>query len=640
MAKKRRAFRYYFQVNLTTIQGRITGGFLAVAFLSVSLIVANDYRWQQVSSLRKQEVTVFTPARTHAMALNKALQQGQSLLYKHDYELNGDGQAQDFAMGLTYLNDTCYQHIAALDTLSQQMEDEASMLFVDSLINHYAQLRLLTDSLVATGPKPMGQIFDRAENLGTLTQHLAQRQAVLLAQTEELYQKRRRRIPLLTTAQTTASVIISAAMATIVLISVLGSIRKLKYHIRSIATGQLPQPLPDTKNELQSISAALNELVENLRNITSFAEDVGKGKFNSNIAVFNNENALGESLANMRGRLQELANEQEQRRWYSEGMNEVSALVRQHASNLEALAQSVVKALKERLSGVQAALYTVENETKGAVITMQGSYAVDRHKFIEARIMPGEGLVGQAFLEAAPVHLREIPEDYIKIESGLGETIPKSILVQPLKYNDKIEGLIELTSLRHFSDDELAFIEAVSEVIGAAIAGLKVNNETRKLLEEAQQNAEAMQAQEEEMRQNAEELEATQEEMRRQVNAANEQQGMYEALLNNMEGIVFRSENDATWTKVYLNETVERLTGYAKEAFLEQGKSFGEVIHPDDLQRVSTESSKGLKANGSYEVAYRLLHKNGTVVKVVEKGRGQYNDQGGLTFIDGIILPQ
>ena len=85
----------------------------------------------------------------------------------------------------------------------------------------------------------------------------------------------------------------------------------------------------------------------------------------------------------------------------------------------------------------------------------------------------------------------------------------------PLQVNDEVEGILELASFRPFAPHEIDFLEKLGESVAAAIRNTRINEKTRSLLTETQQQAEEMRAAEEEMRQNMEELAATQEEMQR-----------------------------------------------------------------------------------------------------------------------------
>jgi GAF domain-containing protein len=103
----------------------------------------------------------------------------------------------------------------------------------------------------------------------------------------------------------------------------------------------------------------------------------------------------------------------------------------------------------------------------------------------------------------------------VRITSGLGEATPTSLLIVPLLNNGAVEGLLELASFHPFLDFEIAFIRKLAENMASAIATLKVNEKTRRLLEQSQQQAEELRAQEEEIRQNMEEMSATHEEIQR-----------------------------------------------------------------------------------------------------------------------------
>jgi methyl-accepting chemotaxis protein len=80
---------------------------------------------------------------------------------------------------------------------------------------------------------------------------------------------------------------------------------------------------------------------------------------------------------------------------------------------------------------------------------------------------------------------------------------------------EQVLGIIEIASFRALEDHHLTLMHKVSETIASTIASERINKQTGHLLEQSQQQAEELAAQEEEMRQNMEELSATQEEMQR-----------------------------------------------------------------------------------------------------------------------------
>jgi PAS domain-containing protein len=163
----------------------------------------------------------------------------------------------------------------------------------------------------------------------------------------------------------------------------------------------------------------------------------------------------------------------------------------------------------------QGGLFLVVEEGNRKYISMEACYAFDRKKFLHKTLEIGEGLVGQTYLEKQTIFLTTIPERYVTITSGLGSSAPQCLLVVPFILNDNVECIIELASFTQFKQYQLEFIEKLGESIASNISNMRINANTRRLLEETQTTTEELKAQEEEMRQNMEELTATQEEMAR-----------------------------------------------------------------------------------------------------------------------------
>jgi methyl-accepting chemotaxis protein len=304
----------------------------------------------------------------------------------------------------------------------------------------------------------------------------------------------------------------------------IGPINYIKNILISMGKGILPtEKIKVGKDEIGEISAALNSLVNGLKEISNFSIEIGKGNFNSDFRPLSNDDILGNSLIKMREELRYATREDEkrkkeddQRNWATQGIAKFSEILRQNNNNLNDLAYSIVSNLVNYLNANQGGFFIVNSDSKDEIkLELSGCYAYNRQKFLQKSFIPGEGLIGRCYLERAMIYLTDIPKDYIKITSGLGEDNPTSLLIVPLLYNDQVFGVIEIASFLGIEPFQIEFVEKLASSIASTISAVKINIQTTKLLEQSRQQAEEMASQEEEMRQNMEELRATQEESAR-----------------------------------------------------------------------------------------------------------------------------
>lgn len=261
----------------------------------------------------------------------------------------------------------------------------------------------------------------------------------------------------------------------------------------------------------------LKELAEKekreLKEIIDFVNELVKGNYLVSLSESINNQTIRESLQYLQCTLNEQRLESEKRNWINEGLAKFSGILRSH-DNIEELSSKIIKNLVNYLKCNQGGLFLVVNDDS-PVLELKGCYAFERKKYLQKKIEPGQGLVGQCYLEGERILLYEIPPDYIHITSGLGDASPNCIVIHPLKTENSIEGIIELASFKKFKDFELDFLDKVCTNIAMVIKSVKDADKTKKLLEATQQQTEMLRAQEEEMRQNMEELAATQEELQR-----------------------------------------------------------------------------------------------------------------------------
>ncbi len=206
--------------------------------------------------------------------------------------------------------------------------------------------------------------------------------------------------------------------------------------------------------------------------------------------------------------------QEEKQNWVAKGIAEISDILRRD-DDVKVYNKLLIAILKY-IKGNQGGIYLLnEDDTKEQYLELTACYAFEREKYQQKRIDIGQGLIGQCYLEKEPIILKEVPEEYITITSGLGDAPPTFITIIPIKRDDEITGVMEFALFHELKSYEIDFLIKLGESIASFVAANTLKVKTKYLLEQAQQQSEELRAQEEEMRQNMEELQATQEEMQR-----------------------------------------------------------------------------------------------------------------------------
>ncbi|MBW3544527.1 MAG: GAF domain-containing protein [Bacteroidetes bacterium] len=291
----------------------------------------------------------------------------------------------------------------------------------------------------------------------------------------------------------------------------------LDLEIEELSNGNLPEALPNPENELSSISNSVNRLLKNLEGVKEFSQSVGRGDFDSDITVFDNQGDLGSALAAMRQSLKEVSAEDKKRDWVNVGLAQFLNIIRNADENSENLSQQVLASLVKYVNANQGGLFLAEQAGGQTQLKLEAAFAYNRKKYQDKVLLPGQGLVGQAYLERDKIYLRQVPQNYVSITSGLGDATPRTLFIQPLMVNEEVIGVLELASFHDFEPHVQEFIQKVSESVASAISAAQNNLRNQQILTQTQGLTEQLRAQEEELRQNTEELQATQEEMARRI---------------------------------------------------------------------------------------------------------------------------
>jgi CHASE3 domain sensor protein len=259
--------------------------------------------------------------------------------------------------------------------------------------------------------------------------------------------------------------------------------------------------------------------IQNTRKASEFIKTMANGNYAVEWDGLNGQNAklndqtLAGDLINMREKLKTVKAEDEKRNWMNEGLAKFSEIVRNHQHEPKVLADKCVSFLTKYLASQQGSLFVLEGEEGAEYLNLASSYAFDKKKWVEKRIEIGNGLIGQAYLEGDITQLKDVPNGYTQITSGLGDATPKYIVIVPLKYDVHTVAVVELASFTNFEAHHTMFLKKAGEFLASAILNSQTTQKMKALLDNARMNEEQLRAQEEEMRQNMEELQATQEEL-------------------------------------------------------------------------------------------------------------------------------
>ncbi len=504
--KKRSTFAYFINLNPNTIQGRLTTGFLTVGFLSFLLILMTNLEWKSVLTESIYSERVLSTLKSNGATLQAASERGYLLTHTGGLPQQGGKEKWE------------KEYSASLQELKE----------VHAKINNGALKKVAAELMVDAEvfKKEVLSGGDTSGALQKLNKKVAELQAIVDAeqlQTQNAIIEIQDNILLKFGLYFALAFILSSVVGYFIIKNTLDRIRSIKYKLRELEKGNLPEHITNTEDELNTIINAINDVTTNLREIKNFALEVGQGRFDSNVSVFNNEGELGTSLAEMRHSLKQVAAEDKRRAWAAEGYARFAEILRAHNDNISLLCDVIIAELVKYMKVNQGGIFVVEHHEGEEVLTLKGCYAYDKKRFIEKSIHKGQGLIGQTFLEGTISMITEVPEGYIRITSGLGETPPRCIVLVPLKVNDVVNGVIEMASFEKLTPFELEFLGKVAESIASTISTVKTNEQTKLLLEESRLFAEQIQGQEEELRQNTEELIATQEELTRKLREAEQE---------------------------------------------------------------------------------------------------------------------
>jgi len=260
-----------------------------------------------------------------------------------------------------------------------------------------------------------------------------------------------------------------------------------------------------------NVNQLAGNLTSQLRAIADVATAVTKGDLTRSIQVaaqgevaFVKDN-INEMIRNLR----DTTSRNTEQDWLKTNLAKFSRML-QGQRDLLAVARMILSELAPVVSAQQGVFYiidTADGNGREPELKLLASYAYRDRKGVNSRFKLGEGLVGQAALEKERILITNVPDDYVRISSGLGGAPPKNIVVLPILFEGQVKAVMELSSAEQFNPTHQAFLDQLTESIGIVLNTIEANTRTEDLLKQSQSLATELQSRQEELQTTNQELE-------------------------------------------------------------------------------------------------------------------------------------
>jgi signal transduction histidine kinase/HAMP domain-containing protein/ActR/RegA family two-component response regulator len=257
----------------------------------------------------------------------------------------------------------------------------------------------------------------------------------------------------------------------------------------------------------------VNQLAANLTNqvraIADVATAVTEGDLTRQVGVeASGEVAvLKDKLNEMIRNLRETTRQNTEQDWLKTNLERFTRML-QGQRDLATVSNMILSELAPLVSAQHGVFYTLASLEEGGeqLLRYQAGYGFKERKHLASHFRLGEGLVGQCAKEKERILLTDVPGDYIRINSGLGESRPLNIIVLPILFEGSVRAVVELASFSGFSPIHQEFLDQLTESIGLVLNTIEANTITENLLKQSQSQAQELQARQEELRSSNEDL--------------------------------------------------------------------------------------------------------------------------------------
>ncbi|MEJ6978843.1 response regulator [Pedobacter sp. P351] len=218
--------------------------------------------------------------------------------------------------------------------------------------------------------------------------------------------------------------------------------------------------------------------------------------------IFSSQKKIEAEMFETNTKLEFVSRENSRQNWLLQGAVMMDSAMR-GAQTINERCECIIREMSKYVQADLGVMYTVDSHLQE--LHLRGVYGFSKTKG-KHKIKLDEGLIGVAVNEKSGLIFNNIPDNYTKVSSGLGETLPQALFIQPIFFQDTLKGVIELAFLNGVPEHTAPFLDKVVHSIGVSINAAEARVQMQELVEKTQQQAEELETQHEELLATNEEL--------------------------------------------------------------------------------------------------------------------------------------
>jgi HAMP domain-containing protein/CheY-like chemotaxis protein len=269
--------------------------------------------------------------------------------------------------------------------------------------------------------------------------------------------------------------------------------------------------VPGAAGTWKDLTGNVNLLAANLttqvRAIAEVATAVTKGDLTRSIQVETRGEVaeLKDNINTMISNLRETTERNREQDWLKTNLAKFTGML-QGQRELSTVGRMLLSELAPLVNAHQGTIYHLSENDGDPILNLLSSYAHGGEQRLSVNIRVGEGLVGQCAVEKKRILLTDVPPHFIRVSSSLGEAQRMSIIVLPVLFEGQTKAVIELASLQDFERGYIAFLDLLTQSIGAVFNTIEATMRTEGLLTQSQQLTVELQSRQAELQQTNKEL--------------------------------------------------------------------------------------------------------------------------------------